>query len=85
MNAAVTISRCKLLSGRDIEANPFHLVTEEDLVLVPAAGDNLLLRGHLVVLVRAAGDTLLLRGHLVPILDQELLADRLGNWKRKNK
>ena len=50
MNAAVTISRCELLSGRDAEPDPLHPLAEEDLVLVPAAEDSLMLH-DLVILV----------------------------------
>ena len=50
MNAAVTISRCELLSGRDAEPNLVHPLVEEDLVLVPAEEDSLLLH-DLVILV----------------------------------
>ena len=50
MNAAVTISRCELLSGRDAETDLLHPLAEEDLVLVPAEEDSLLLH-DLVILV----------------------------------
>ena len=50
MNAAVTISRRELLSGRDPEPDPLHPLAEEDLVLVPAAEDSLMLH-DLVILV----------------------------------
>ena len=49
MNATVTISQRHLLSGRDTEPNPPHPLMEEGLVLVPAAEDSLLLRGHMVI------------------------------------
>ena len=50
MNAAVTISRCELLSERDAEPDPLHPLAEQDLVLVPAAEDSLMLH-DLVILV----------------------------------
>ena len=68
MNAAVTISRCELLSGRDAEPNLVHPLAEEDLVLVPGLEDSLLVPDDKVV----------------PILNQELLTGRRGNCKRNN-
>ena len=59
MNPTVTISRRHL---RDTESDPLHLLLEDGLVLVPAAGGPLLLRGHLVVPTN------------VPVLLQEELA-----------